>query len=251
MHLETPDGQSVPTVTATEMRRVDELMVHTYQLTLLQMMENAGRNLADFAADWLAREHQANDSPRITVLVGPGGNGGGGLVAARHLSNRGYSLTLLCATTSDELTPVPAHQAATLKAMGYPLVTSSELPPSDLILDCLLGYSLKGNPREPLATLIQNANASDTPIIALDTPSGLDVTTGKPQQPCIKAAATVTLALPKAGFLQPSAQACLGDVYLADISVPPALYATYFTQPTSTLLFGGARVISLHRADDA
>jgi NAD(P)H-hydrate epimerase len=60
-----------------------------------------------------------------------------------------------------------------------------------------------------------------SPILALDTPSGLDVTTGVPRAPCIRAAATMTLALPKLGLYQATE---VGRLYLADISVPPLVY---------------------------
>ena len=62
------------------------------------------------------------------------------------------------------------------------------------------------------------------PILSLDTPSGLDTTSGTPGSPCIRATATLTLALPKTGLLTPEARAFVGDLYLADISVPPELY---------------------------
>ena len=85
----------------------------------------------------------------------------------------------------------------------------------------------KGDPREPIATLIRLANraGSKSPIVALDAPSGLDTTTGSPASPCIQATATLTLALPKTGLLTDQARSVVGALYLADISVPPNLYA--------------------------
>ena len=69
--------------------------------------------------------------------------------------------------------------------------------------------------------LISWANAQATPILALDVPSGLDATTGVAGAHTIQATATMTLALPKAGLLDaPDA----GELYLADISVPPIVY---------------------------
>jgi hypothetical protein len=91
----------------------------------------------------------------------------------------------------------------------------------DLIVDALIGYSLTGDPAEPFACLIRWANAQPAPVLSLDTPSGLDVTTGVPARPCVRATATLTLALPKTGL--PGAREA-GHLYLADISVPPLLY---------------------------
>ena len=64
-----------------------------------------------------------------------------------------------------------------------------------------------------------------TPILALDAPSGVDTTTGTVFTPAIQATATMTLALPKEGLRAPDAEKHVGELYLADISVPPALYA--------------------------
>ncbi|MDH3943031.1 MAG: NAD(P)H-hydrate epimerase, partial [Anaerolineae bacterium] len=81
----TKDGLGVPSVDEDQMRRVDQIAVHDYGFSILQMMENAGRNLALTAVDMIGRE------PSTTcVLAGAGGNGGGGLSCARHLLNRGY-----------------------------------------------------------------------------------------------------------------------------------------------------------------
>ena len=89
----------------------------------------------------------------------------------------------------------------------------------------MLGYGANGNPRSPIADWIHRANESRHPILSLDSPSGLDTTTGMPGSPCIHASATLTLALPKTGLLAPSARPLVGDLYLADIGVPSELYA--------------------------
>ena len=94
-----------------------------------------------------------------------------------------------------------------------------------MIVDGVIGYSLKGAPRGAAADLIRWANAQPAPILALDAPSGVDATTGTIFDPAIKATATMTLALPKEGLRTPGVEAHVGELYLADISVPPALYA--------------------------
>ncbi len=97
---------------------------------------------------------------------------------------------------------------------------------TDLILDALIGYSLRGAPREPVASWIRlaNANATTARRIALDLPSGLDRDAGVPRDPTLRADGTLTLAWPKAGLLAPAARSFVGDLYLADISVPEAVY---------------------------
>jgi NAD(P)H-hydrate epimerase len=198
-------------ISADQMREVDRAMIEDVRIELPQMMENAGRNLADLA---VARFGPSS----VTVLAGPGGNGGGGLVAARHFANRGVDVAVALSHTVQEMTPVPAHQLDIVTRMGIP---TGDPQPATLIIDALIGYSLQGDPRGRPAELIDWANNQAAPILALDTPSGLDVTTGVPKAPCVRAAATMTLALPKLGLYQATE---VGRLYLADISVPTLVY---------------------------
>jgi NAD(P)H-hydrate epimerase len=92
------------------------------------------------------------------------------------------------------------------------------------LIDALIGYSLKDAPTGVIASLIGAANASGRPIAALDIPSGLPEDTGVAAEPTIRAASTLTLALPKVGLLRPEARAYVGRLYLADISVPQLVY---------------------------
>jgi NAD(P)H-hydrate epimerase len=166
---------------------------------------------------------QVSDSS-IAILSGAGNNGGGGLVAARHLQNWGTEISLVLAFEPAKLKEIPAHQWHILQKMGIKLDKEPELEKADLIIDALIGYGLSGDPRQPVAGWIDQANNSQVPILALDAPSGLDTTSGTAGSPCINAAATLTLALPKSGLLTPQAAEYVGELYLADISVPPELY---------------------------
>lgn len=222
-------GQELPALTTDQMVEVDRLMIEEYGIALIQMMENAGRNLATLTRRLLGGRVAGK---RIEALCGLGNNGGGGLVAARHLSNWGAHVGVTLASDPDRLKEVPAHQwnaLAELPVERRPFDPSAppDLQQSDAILDALIGYGLQGDPREPIATLIRLANqaGSKSPIVALDAPSGLDTTTGSPASPCIQATATLTLALPKTGLLTDQARPVVGALYLADISVPPSLYA--------------------------
>lgn len=214
----------IPYLTAGQMREVDRAMIEDYNIELIQMMENAGRNLAH-----LARTRFLNGDPRereIIVLAGRGGNGGGGLVCARRLHNWGAHIQVYIPYPDSEFEGVPAHQLAILRRMNIPInlgKPTNGLPVADLVIDALIGYSLEGDPAGKAADLIQAANIHQAPILSLDTPSGLDTTTGVIHKPCIKAAATMTLALPKEGLTKNDA--IVGELYLADISIPPELYA--------------------------
>lgn len=214
---------AIPTLSTEQMREVDRLMTEVYQIDLLQMMENAGRNLALLAKRLL--DDEIADRP-IVVLAGRGNNGGGGLTAARHLLNWGAWVQIVLTHPVEEYQGAPAQQLATLQAMGAPLAWAEEgweLPPADLIIDALIGYGLRAAPQGKVRDLIQLANSNRAPILSLDAPSGLDTTSGQLFTPHIQATATMTLALPKTGLL--TGAAVCGDLYLADIGVPPQLYA--------------------------
>jgi NAD(P)H-hydrate epimerase len=201
-------------------------MIEDYKIELIQMMENAGRNLAH-----LARERFLERDPRgkkVAILAGTGGNGGGALVCARWLHNYGALVEVFVTRPDTDFTPIPAHQLDILRRMKVavaPAEAITQAGPPDLIIDGIIGYSLKGEPRGPAGELIRWANRQEVPILALDAPSGVDTTTGAVFEPAIKAAATMTLALPKEGLRAPGVEARVGELYLADISVPPELYA--------------------------
>ncbi|MBI4732379.1 MAG: NAD(P)H-hydrate epimerase [Chloroflexi bacterium] len=214
----------IPSLTTDQMREVDQLMIETYGISLLQMMENAGRALAEFARRMLG----GNAAGKVViVLCGPGNNGGGGMVAARHLHNWGADVRIRLASDPARLKEVPAKQWAILESLGLDR-SGADLEPADLVLDALLGYGISGDPRSPVAGLIRWANQQPAPVLALDVPSSLDTTSGTAYDPTIHATATLTLALPKTGLLAPAASQYVGELYLADIGVPTELYQIAF-----------------------
>jgi len=215
----------VPYVTTEQMIEVDRAMMEDYHIELIQMMENAGRNLAD-----LARRRFLKDQPDgklVAVLAGTGGNGGGALVCARRLNNWGADVRVYTTKPDDAFTPIPAHQLDVLHRMQVPVDAAnavSKLDAPDLIVDGIIGYSLNVAPRGTAADLIHWTNGQAAPLLSLDAPSGVDTTSGIVFDPAIRATATMTLALPKAGLQASGVAATVGELYLADISVPPALY---------------------------
>jgi NAD(P)H-hydrate epimerase len=204
--------EAVPALTTDQMREVDRIMVEDLHIELIQMMENAGRGLADLAMRRFA-------PASVVVLAGPGGNGGGGLVAARHLANRGAAVSVVASSADHEMTRAAAHQLDIVRRMG--LHVTADPSPAELVIDALIGYSLRGDPFGRVAELIEWANAATAPVLALDVPSGLDATSGRAATPSVAATATLTLALPKLGLLSAHE---VGELYLADISVPSLVY---------------------------
>ncbi|MCI0552204.1 MAG: NAD(P)H-hydrate epimerase [Anaerolineae bacterium] len=228
-----------PALTTDQMKEVDRLMIESYGVTLGQMMENAGRNLAELARRMLGSRVVDR---RITILCGAGNNGGGGMVAARHLHNMGAQVSVVLASEPNQLKGVPAHQWSILRAMELDRV-DFDFGSSSLILDSLLGYGSQGNPWHPINDWIKRANDSGIPILSLDSPSGLNTTTGIAGQPCIQAEATMTLTLPKTGLLASQAKEFIGMLYLADIGVPPELYRRIGIQVESPFVRGS--IVSL------
>jgi NAD(P)H-hydrate epimerase len=219
----------LPAINVAQMIEIDRLMVEEYGVALLQMMENAGRSLATVAR-W--RLGGSASGARVVVLVGTGNNGGGGLVAARHLANAGATVHVALTQTPPLPGDVSEHQRAALQHMSVPGSDYATPPGSlpallegvDLVVDALVGYSLHGAPREPIASFIRAANAAAAQRLALDLPSGLDGDSGLPNTPTIRADATLTLAWPKTGLFSAAARPLEGYLYLADISVPAAVY---------------------------
>ncbi len=159
----------LPSLTAKQMREVDRIMVEEYGIGLLQMMEEAGRNLTEVARTLLGGELSGK---KIVVLVGPGNNGGGGMVAARHLANGGAAVVLILTQEPTRLREIPAHEYATLSRIGVRTVVFDSanaeelaacLGPSDLVIDALLGYNLSGPPRGRIAEIICQATGATAP----------------------------------------------------------------------------------------
>jgi len=207
-------GQPVSAVTAAEMRDVDRVAVEDFGVSLLQMMENAGRNLA--------RHVREAGSEPVVVLAGNGGNGGGGLCAARHLANRELTVLVVLDRPPRELDGAARTQYETLATMGVPVDGGvAALAERDVgtVVDALVGYGLDGPLRGTAANLVEAVEPLDATVVSLDVPSGMIATTGERPGPSIDPDRVLTLALPKTGLAE-----YRGDLYLGDIAIPAGVY---------------------------
>ncbi len=214
----TDRGVRVPAVTTDQMREVDRVAIEELGPNLYQMMENAGRNLAEHLIT-IAGDGWA-ETP-VVVLAGTGGNGGGGICAARHLVNRGANVAVVV-TDDGGLAPVPLQQLGVYRAAGgtiLPIDGLDSLEPG-IIVDAIIGYSLGGAPRCPAARMIDWIAHQSAPVLSLDVPSGIDAGTGEAPGAHVAASVTLTLALPKTGL----DTAAAGAVTLADIGIPREVY---------------------------
>ena len=210
--FQTTDGVGMTAVTAQEMREVDRVAVEEVGLGLLQMMENAGRNLA-------ARVGRFEPS-RVTVFAGNGGNGGGGMACARHLANRGVAVEVVLDRPPEAFYGAAASQHRVLEAMGVPVsVGPIDHAPDGLVVDALVGYGLEGAIRGTARELVETVRAVPGRVVSLDVPAGMEATTGATFGPSVPADLVVTLALPKTGLRKLD-----GALVLADIGIPTVVF---------------------------
>jgi NAD(P)H-hydrate epimerase len=182
-------------------------------------MDNAGRGVAD------AVSARFPDAATVAVLCGPGNNGGDGFVAARYLMERGYAVRLGFDGDPAKLPADAADMAARFGKTPEPL-SADLLAGADVIVDALFGAGLARPIEGKLAALIDAANASGAPIVAVDVPSGVDGTTGAVRGTAIQAVATVTFFRLKPGHLLLPGRLHCGAVDLVDIGIPDSVLAT-------------------------
>lgn len=241
-----PAPTLLPWLTTEQMIEVDRIMMDDLGIGLAQMMESAGRGRAHLAR-WRFLDGDPRDR-RVVALAGPGGNGGGALVAARRLHGWGADVTVVTSGPGDRFVGVPAEQLDRVDRLGIARFGADDidgLGPFDLVLDGVIGYSLAGAPHGGAASLIAAANQLAPAVLSLDVPSGLDTTTGEVHDQVVHATATLTLALPKVGLRAPDARGVVGELYLGDIGVPAALYSAPTLGLEVGAVFAAAEVLRI------
>ena len=201
----------------------------------IELMEQAGMAVAAVARALAELRGTWGRGP-VLLLCGPGNNGGDGYVAARHLAATSATLAVvLCSATPRPGTPDAAHNWDRLR--GLPGVTRMHAPASrdlvlvgrgidkaSIVIDALLGTGVNGGLREPIRSavdLVNRARAAGVPVLAVDTPTAVDLTSGEPSNPVVHADATVTFHRPKSGLLSRRGASLAGRVLVAPIGIPP------------------------------
>jgi NAD(P)H-hydrate epimerase len=214
-------------VTAAEMRTLDQTAINTYDIPGIVLMENAGLQVVKLLQNIL----NGVTGKEIAIFVGKGNNGGDGMVVARHLFNRGAKVKVGLLVPPEEMSGDAGVNMRVWQNMGQPvsfLFKEEELAcfltvNTALIVDAIFGTGFKGKALGVPAGCIEVINAGGKPVVAVDIPSGLEADTGQVHGPCVKAAHTVTFALPKLGLVLDPGINYTGKLHVVDISIPSFL----------------------------
>jgi NAD(P)H-hydrate epimerase len=199
-----------------------------------RLMEHAGVAVAA-AVKAIAEATDRWGKGPILILSGPGNNGGDGFVAARYLARAGAEVAAVLVSTSarpatpdagrnwDRLdrepraTRIQAASAADLR------VLLRDADKASIVVDALLGSGVHGELRDPIKSAVQvilRARAAKVPIVAVDTPTAVDLTSGDASDPVVRADLTVTFHRPKTGLLTRRGARLAGKVLVAPIGIP-------------------------------
>jgi NAD(P)H-hydrate epimerase len=209
------------------MRLFDSTAIREYGMPSLGLMENAGY----WAARELWRRLKDPGSTRVAVLAGKGNNGGDGFVIARHLSwwgiggvrvyLAGHEKQLIDdARVNCEFLAAPGVAVTEIAEPGAVRDHAAEIVSADWLVDALLGTGLSGPVRGLSRELLAAACAAKGPVLAVDTPSGLDATDGRVHGLALPATVTVTFGIPKLGFTLGEGPRLVGELFTAEISLP-------------------------------
>jgi len=196
-----------------------------------KLMENAGAAVAREAIRLMEELKIKPSDAKVLIVAGTGNNGGDGFVAARHLTTFNVNVTVALLGRSELIrTDIARENWAILKNLILKvklieLKDSTEVlsklkglvDDADLIIDAILGTGVKGSLREPVKSAVEVINDSKKPILAIDTPTGVDPDTGTIGGTCIKATATVTFHEIKDGLID---NPYAGKIIVAPIGIP-------------------------------
>jgi ADP-dependent NAD(P)H-hydrate dehydratase / NAD(P)H-hydrate epimerase len=226
-------------LTAAEMREVDRLTTERFGIPSLELMESAGKRVADACLKNL--EGVGAPSQTICVLCGKGNNGGDGFVAARHLQKAAADVRVYLFAGAEELRGDAAANFQRWHELGgkvtaVPDETAwksawGEIAAADVIVDAIFGTGFRGAATGAIRHAIEDINklsrdatgARPALILAVDTPSGLPSDGPDAEGPVLRAHRTVTFTAPKPGQLISHDASALGHLEVADIGSPGAL----------------------------
>jgi NAD(P)H-hydrate epimerase len=200
-----------------------------------RLMEHAGAAVAA-AAKALAEATGRWGKGPVLVFAGPGNNGGDGFVAARRLARAGADVAVALVSTAprpstpdaarnwDRLDNDPRVSRILAGNLRELVILGQNIEKASVVVDALLGTGVHGTLRDPIRTaigLIEQARIAGVPILAVDTPTAVDLSSGDPSDPVVRADLTVTFHRPKTGLRTKRGAALAGKVLVAPIGIPP------------------------------
>lgn len=213
--------------TAAEMQALDRRAATECGIPSLLLMENAG---AETVRELLAAFPRTRES-RVLILCGRGNNGGDGFVVARRLLGRGMAVCTMLLARREEVQGDARINLDILHTLGAAPVEVGDtsavreaLAAADVVVDALLGTGAQGPARGVIAETIGYVNQAARPVVSVDVPSGLGADAPEAPGPAIRAAVTVTFALPKPSLVLFPAALHAGTVRVVDIGIPQSLW---------------------------
>ena len=204
-----------PCLDAEQMRATDAWAINDRGVPSLELMETAGRAVAEAAAG-------AAGPGRIAVVCGKGNNGGDGLVAARALREMGFEVDALLLAPGEQLSE--DARANLQRFDGARHLGAGELPGAlegaGLIVDAIFGTGFAGSPRDPARSAIDAMNEASAPVVATDIASGVNASTGEVEGKAVGADLTVTFHAPKLGHWVAPGKGHAGELRVAPIGIP-------------------------------
>ena len=200
-----------------------------------RLMEQAGTATAA-AARALAIDTDRWGHGPIVILAGPGNNGGDGFVAARHLARAGADVVVAfvaaearpkthdAARNWDRLQREPRIQLIHAPVARDVAILGQGIEKAAIVVDALLGTGVRGALRDPIRTAVEvvnRARSAMVPVLAVDTPTAVDLSSGQPSDPAVRADLTITFHRPKTGLRTKLGAALAGRVLVAPIGIPP------------------------------
>ena len=215
--LPTIQRGALPEITATQMNQIIMQATGKYGLDSRVLVEHTGRNLVELA------ERFAPDGP-VLVVAGRGGNGSGGLAAARMLGSRGRRVWVVPTHEPENYSGTPREQLELLRHYSNVRIKSS-MPKMKYacVIDAAIGTSLEGPPRGrtlDVITVLNNLHDGCT-VISLDVPTGMISDDGSIPGEVVQASMTLAVALPKQGV---GVGGSAGRVFVGDIGLPPDMF---------------------------
>ena len=216
-----------PILSVAQMREVDKRAIGNDSAVGFRYMQRAGRGLFHAARELLPD----SSSGEVAVVCGKGNNGGDGYVVAGMLHDAGYRVMCFSLVPFEELRGecLQAYREFESRQGNVMLlddIADFRAGNFRLIIDALLGTGIQGDPHGLFASMINAINNSGVPVLAADTPSGLNNDTGVPGNPCIRATMTVTMGYAKAGLYFHPGRELAGRLIVESLDYPEDIVAS-------------------------